>query len=108
MLLDETEACAAFHPEEAGIMLDRLAIELQHAHAKNPGAVPELRQEAQQLLTCVAAWLATRTEADEAPDAASEIAPGAEPLTLAQALRDLAEHLLLLAEIAEAPSGKDG
>jgi hypothetical protein len=108
MGLNTTEVCATFHPEEAGIMLDRLAIELLHAEAKNPRAVPELKEEAEQLLACVRAWLAKTFEADGAPFAAEHVAPGAEPRALAQTLRGLAEQLLFWAEIAEARRSKDG
>jgi hypothetical protein len=104
MLFDEAEAIATFHPEEAGIMLDRLATELVHADAKNPRAVSVLQEEAQQLLACVSDWLATRPDADEPINVAPQNVLSVEPLALAETLRGLAETLLLLAELAEADS----
>lgn len=98
---EEREACGAFHPEEAGIMLDRLAIELIHAAAKNPAAVPALQREADELLSCVSAWLAT-TDPDELPMSAQMAASELEPSELAQALHDLGRNLLVLAAIADA------
>jgi hypothetical protein len=105
MRLEEREACGAFHPEEAGIMLDRLAIELLHALAKNPTAVPALQHEADELLSCVGTWLAT-TDPDELPTSPQLTASELEPSELAQTLHDLGEHLLMLAAIADAASGR--
>lgn len=104
-MLDQSGASAAFHPEEAGIMLDRLAIELMHALAKNPGAVAALQSEADELLGCVGAWLAT-TDADDLPMSARVVATELEPTVLAQELHNLGHHLLVLAEIADATGGR--
>jgi hypothetical protein len=79
-------------------MLDRLAVELLHALAKNPGAVPVLQTEADELLGCVSAWLAT-IDRDELPMGAELVGAEIEPSTLAQTLHDLGEHLLILADI---------
>ena len=102
---EATDSCAGFHPEEAGIMLDRLAIEIVHALAKNPGAVAALQSEADELLGCVGAWMAT-TDLDDIPVSARLVAAELEPSVLAQELRDLGEHLLALAEIADAADGR--
>lgn len=105
MRSEETEAGAPFHPEEAGIMLDRLAIELLHALAKNPEAVRALQVEAEELLRCVSVWLAA-TDPDALPMSAQLTASELEPSELAQTLHDLGQHLLVLAAIADAGSGR--
>lgn len=105
--LNERDDCPGFHPEEAGIMLDRLAVELLHAQAKNPRAVPALQEAAQELLACVGAWLAT-FDTDELPITAQVIASDMEPGLLAQTLRGLADVLIFFDEIAESRGGGDG
>jgi hypothetical protein len=101
MRLEETHACAEFHPEEAGIMLDRLALELVHALAKNPGAVPALQIEAAELLDCVGAWLAA-TDPDALPMSSQLVAAELEPSVLAETLQDLGHDLLMLAAVSNA------
>ena len=115
MPLEETQARQAFHPEEAGIMLDRLAIELLHALAKNPSAVPELQHEAHELLACVRAWLATQAAGTDIPQQADcSYVPGhetdanADLSSVVRGLRELAEHLLFLAELDEARGSEWG
>jgi hypothetical protein len=102
--MEETDSYESFDPEEAGIMLDRLAIELAHALAKNPGAVAALQSEADELLGCVGAWLA-KTDTDSLPMSARLVASELEPSELAQTLRELGHDLLALAEIADAANG---
>lgn len=102
---DQSGTSAAFHPEEAGILLDRLAIEIVHALATNPGAVAALQREADELLGCIGAWMAI-TDPDDLPMSARLVAAELEPSVLAQELHDLGEHLLALAEIADAADGR--
>jgi hypothetical protein len=104
---EQTEACPAFHPEEAGIMLDRLAVELLHALAKNPDAVPPLQTAADELLACVGVWLAA-IDGDELPMNARLVAVDTEPSVLAQTLHDLGEQLLAMAEIVGATHNPGG
>jgi hypothetical protein len=105
MRLEATDSCAAFHPEEAGIMLDRLAVELVHALAKNPGAVAALQSEADELLGCIGAWLAA-TNADDLPMSARLVASELEPSVLVQTLHDLGQRLLLVAEVTDRAGGR--
>jgi hypothetical protein len=104
-MLGHSGAGAAFHPEEAGIMLDRLAIELEHAVAKNPGAVAALQSEADELLACIGEWLAA-SDADELPMSVRLIASELEPSALARTLHDLGRHLLLVAEVVDAANSR--
>ena len=85
-------------------MLDRLSVELLHAQAKNSFAIPALQEAAQELLACVGVWLASN-DPDELPMSAQVAASEMEPHTLAQMLRDLAEHLLVWAAIADVRHG---
>jgi hypothetical protein len=102
--MEQKSASKPFDPEEAGIMLDRLGIELAHAIAKNPGAVPALQNEADELLDYVGSWLA-RTDPDQLPMPARLVASELEPSELAQTLRELGHDLLILAEVADPASG---
>ncbi|HKY34652.1 MAG TPA: hypothetical protein VJN18_01825 [Polyangiaceae bacterium] len=83
-------------------MLDRLAIELVHAVAKNPEAVAALQSEADELLACIGAWL-DATDTDDLPMSTRLVASELEPSELAQELQHLGRHLLLLAEIGWSP-----
>jgi len=96
----ETQACPAFSPEEFGIMLDRLAGEVLHALSKNPGAVPRLQADVDELLGVVAAWLAEK-DSDGLPMSTRVIAAEIEPSELAQTLRELADHLLDMARLIQ-------
>jgi hypothetical protein len=105
----EPDTCEPFHPEEAGIMLDRLAIELLHAQAKNPRAIPELQAEAHELLACVRAWFASEAggadiskPAHGADKSRRDPEPSVDVVAIAGGLREIADHLLFLAEIDEA------
>ena len=87
----------AFDPEQAGIVCDRLAMELERAAHANPEALRTLRLDARDLLACTSAWLdghqpgRVPTFPEEAYDA---------PARLAAGLRQLADYLLELAEAA--------
>lgn len=105
MRFEKTNSCAAFHPEEAGIMLDRLGIELAHALARNPSAVPALQLEAAELLDCVRAWLAA-TDPDGLPMSSHLVAAELEPSELAETLLELGQDLLMLADVADAANGR--
>lgn len=85
-------------------MLDRIAIEIVNAQAKNPRAVPGLQGEAQQLLAWVRVWLRERHGAAAAFTVAPQNVRGG-PLALASALRNVADRLLIMAERAEADGG---
>lgn len=106
MARDQTQTCDAFDPEEVGIMLDRLASELVHAQAKNPPAVPNLKQDALELLSWTGGWFTTCIEPDHRAIDLQVTATVEESLAIAQALRDVADQLLLLAEIAENRPGE--
>src|SRR5688500_2314086 len=101
MDLDETDTLEPFDPEEAGIMLDRLAIELLHAHAEVPEAVPALKRDAWQLLLCAAAWLSAPIEPDNPILVEQCVEADTAVLALARTLQEIADHLLVLAELVE-------
>lgn len=105
--LSQIQVSSAFHPEHAGIMLDRLAKELLYACTKNPEALPNLKRDALELLVCVAAWLSAAIEPEPTAIAVQDGAADADPLILAQTLRDVAEQLLLLDEVPESGDGEE-
>jgi hypothetical protein len=97
-------ACTEFHPEETGIMLDRLAIELEHALAKDPSLVPALQSEAAEILDCVRAWLAA-IDTDGIPISSQLAAAAIEPSVRAETLHELGRGPLLLSDVADAAEG---
>lgn len=107
MGLDETDTREAFDPEEAAIMLDRLASELIYAKTRNPQALSGLRSDAWQLLLCAAAWLSPAVDPDQPTLVAECAASEVEPLELARTLRLVADHLFLLAEADEGHGDSD-
>ena len=86
----------SYDPEQAGILLDRLAGELVRASLKNPRALPDLRRDARELLICLDPWLTDQASAVSA--AAHDVARGGNVSVLAEHLEELASILLDLAE----------
>jgi hypothetical protein len=83
-------------PEQAGILLDRLACELVRASLKNPEALPDLRRDARELLFCLDPLFTD--EAGARTVIAHEEAWRDDVTALAQSLEALASILLDRAE----------
>jgi hypothetical protein len=83
-------------PEQAGILLDRLACEIARAVLKNPQALPELRRDAQELLFCLDPLLTAEVGATAM--AVHTAAWGEDASALAHTLEELACFLLDRAE----------
>lgn len=97
---DEAQTDPKCAPEQAGIILDRLGLELERAELNNPPAIPGLQDDASQLLAYLDDWLAS--EAPELSALAQDAAASSSPGALARSLRVLAEALLELADRQEA------
>lgn len=96
MVSDETQLESACDPEQAGIMVDRLATELQRAELANPQALPALIEDARQLLTYLGDWLLR--EPNDLAVNLRNITPSGDIEVLVQNLRCLAEELFELAD----------
>lgn len=98
-----TRVGARLDPEQAGIILDRLAGELLLAATENPPALAALRDDARRLLAILRPLLAERA----ADPAAAHITSVTDPSVVAVELRMLAERLLALAECSELEPPED-
>jgi hypothetical protein len=93
-------------PEQTGIILDRLAKDLEHAARRNPATAAELRAEAERFLLGIDDWLA-RVHGELAM--AARGVRTADVDVLASDLRALAERLFDLADdLAPANHGGSG
>lgn len=105
---DEPQFGSARHSEQAGIIVDRLATEIERAALNNPQALPDLQEDARQLLAHLEDTLGGG--AGEIAIRRRDIAPSGDLDAFVRKLRDLAEELLDLAESrgsAEESSGSD-
>lgn len=96
MGVDEAQLEPACDPEQAGIIVDRLATELERAELANPQAVPGLQEDARELLAYLEAWLAR--EPSELAAGVQNISQSGDIDVLVRNLRQLAEQLLELAD----------
>jgi hypothetical protein len=93
-----------FDPEQAGIILDRLAGELRRAMVCNPDGVASVVEDSWQVLACTEAWL--ERERSDLARLAARVALASDPDALAGGLRQLAERLLELVDERERSARK--